>query len=253
MPEEFNPFQSPQILEPSQPRQYERGVVPFESGRTRAVWAMTLLGVMVLLNVIAFSGNWLQYDLLDQIKHGTRFSRETLESNDHRQAVVNMSNGAGLIVTAICFLMWTHRAYRNLPALGAKHLEHSPGSSVGWYFVPVANLMKPYAITTEIWRHSDPDGIGVAARASSTGLVVYWWLAYIAAGIAGIVAGSMAPTAPGSDAINRLMTSTTVMMVTNVLRVVAAILAILVVRSIDKNQEARHEKLTAQSLGGTGF
>jgi Domain of unknown function (DUF4328) len=37
----------------------------------------------------------------------------------------------GFVLTGIVFLMWIHRAYSNLPALGARNLETSPGWAVG--------------------------------------------------------------------------------------------------------------------------
>jgi hypothetical protein len=58
------------------------------------------------------------------------------------------------IVTGIPFLMWIHRANRNARALGAQGMQFTPGWSVGWYFIPVLNLWKPYQAMKEIWQAS---------------------------------------------------------------------------------------------------
>lgn len=52
------------------------------------------------------------------------------------------------------FMMWTFRAAHNLRALGALALKTTPGWAVGWYFVPIANLWKPYQAGIEIWQAS---------------------------------------------------------------------------------------------------
>jgi hypothetical protein len=41
---------------------------------------------------------------------------------------------------------------------------------VGWYFVPLANVVKPYQVMMELWRRSHA---GWVARRSK--LVVAWW------------------------------------------------------------------------------
>jgi hypothetical protein len=57
--------------------------------------------------------------------------------------------GAGILI-----LIWIYRASRNLRYLGADGLGYSPGWSVGWYFIPLANLWKPYGAVREIWQAS---------------------------------------------------------------------------------------------------
>ena len=61
------------------------------------------------------------------------------------------------IVTGIVFLVWVYRAYNNLSALKARNLQFSPGWAVGWWFIPFANLVKPFQVVREIFNESDPD------------------------------------------------------------------------------------------------
>lgn len=53
------------------------------------------------------------------------------------------------IATAIFFLIWLYRVYGNLRSLGASTVEYTPGWAVGWFFVPLANLVIPYKIVHE--------------------------------------------------------------------------------------------------------
>ena len=57
---------------------------------------------------------------------------------------------------AVLFCVWIHRANRNARALGARGMEFTPGWAAGWFFVPIANLFKPYAAVREIYQASDP-------------------------------------------------------------------------------------------------
>lgn len=61
------------------------------------------------------------------------------------------------IVTGIVFLVWVYRAYNNLFALKARNLEFTPGWAVGWWFIPFANLVKPFQVIREIFNESDPE------------------------------------------------------------------------------------------------
>ncbi len=49
------------------------------------------------------------------------------------------------ILTAMAWFVWLHRAVANARSLGVQ-TEATPGWSVGWWFIPFANLIKPYRI-----------------------------------------------------------------------------------------------------------
>ena len=55
----------------------------------------------------------------------------------------------------------------NVRALGANDLSISPGWSAGWFFVPFANLVKPFVAVREIWNASDSDPRDVSASGSA--------------------------------------------------------------------------------------
>lgn len=87
------------------------------------------------------------------------------------------------ILTVIFFLIWLHRAYSNLPALKAQHLEFSPGWAVGWWFIPFANLVKPFQAMRELYNESDPDfdpNLGFLSSSSGAPVsMVFWWACWI--------------------------------------------------------------------------
>jgi len=83
------------------------------------------------------------------------------------QAVTGMVLFGLLVVTAIAFVVWFHRAYEAVDlAVGSAH----DVTQAAWaFFVPIMNLFRPYQIATEIWRKSG-DGTG-----GHSALIIAWW------------------------------------------------------------------------------
>ena len=89
--------------------------------------------------------------------------------------------GLGLFVlyiaTFVMFCVWTYRVNANIHALGAANLRFTPGWAVGWYFIPIASLWKPYQVMKEIWRASrNPSGWQEEASSSIVGWWWFWWI-----------------------------------------------------------------------------
>jgi hypothetical protein len=85
-----------------------------------------------------------------------------------------------IIVVLVCF--WTYRAAANAHSF-RKGLETSPPWAVGWYFIPFANLWKPYAAMKDIWRASFSREAENPAPASNP--LAGWWTFWILTGISG--------------------------------------------------------------------
>jgi hypothetical protein len=247
--EDFNPYESPRVVESPVSGRAAGWDGAFASAHTRAVFAMSLLGVTIFTSLLAMYSNWLQYSVLDQMKHGIRLPTEVLLAGDRRHATIGVGVLIVFVLTVIAFLMWTYRAYKNLPALGAKGLEHTPGWAVGWYFVPIANLAKPYSVTAEIVRHSNPEGVGVNARAISTANVGRWWATYIISGGLGWMARTMINGGAESHSIDSMMSGFATDMVGDLIRIVAAVFAIMLISQVDKNQERRFQLISEQQAG----
>jgi hypothetical protein len=94
--------------------------------------------------------------------------------------------GLAFVVT---FLVWLHRLSTNLHAYSGVRLEHSPGWAVGWFFVPVANLFKPYQVMKEVWRVSH------GTRAVGAAPVGWWWALYLASGFLGRLSSTLSTRA----------------------------------------------------------
>lgn len=86
---------------------------------------------------------------------------------------VSLAQIGGLIASVILVSMWTYRAMKNLHIAGAVAASMSPGWAVGWYFIPIANLWKPFEGMLQIWRGSHH----LAGRPEKVAAYVGWWWA----------------------------------------------------------------------------
>src|SRR5690606_28980720 len=70
-----------------------------------------------------------------------------------------------------------YRAGHNARAIGAEGMKISPGWAVGWYFIPIATLWKPYQAMKEIWQasHSPTDW----EKRDSGPFLAIWWVLWI--------------------------------------------------------------------------
>lgn len=145
------------------------------------------------------------------------------------------------IILIIIFLIWLHKAYSNLSPLKARHLQFSPGWAVGWWFIPFANLVKPFQVVREVYNESDPDfdpDSGFLNLPAGTPFEIgVWWAAFLLSGFAYRISDRMFGDGdvPGSESFALVFT------IGAVFATGAAILAAYIVRSIYVRQQARIE------------
>lgn len=81
-------------------------------------------------------------------------SMAAAEANDARQHLIGGLTILTFLITGIPFLLWIYRANLNARGFGATTMEFHPGWSVGYYFIPIMNLFKPYQAMQQIWKAS---------------------------------------------------------------------------------------------------
>jgi len=84
------------------------------------------------------------------------------------------------IVLTIVFLQWIYRTNKNLHVLSSWSMRFTPGWAIGWYFIPIANLFKPYQAMKEIWQVSHREANG------NHMLLNWWWFLWIVSGVLNI-------------------------------------------------------------------
>jgi hypothetical protein len=234
----------------------------YRSAHGLATLVIFLLAAYSVAALLSAASSYMQIALLERAAHGAHVedvfeeeapvTDEEASANDLRELAAAVLQLALFLACVVAYLLWIHRAYRNLPALGnpKESLGYSPGWAVGSWFIPFVNLVVPYRVVRETWEKSDPsirtrDALMFAPPASAP-LVVAWWLVWIVSNVVNNLAVRFA-----SDAKTPadLIFASKFDIASNLLNVVSAVLAILVVREIDRRQEARSREVVYAPAG----
>ena len=146
----------------------------------------------------------------------------------------------GYIFTIVTFLMWLFRVFKNLPSLRSDQMEFTPGWAVGWWFIPFANLVKPFQAVRTAWAESDPEvelehGFLTSVGSGAPGFISAWWALWIVSNIVSNITNRLEGAAlAGEEVIVGYLT-----VVSSALWVIAAGFAIKVVLNITERQEQR--------------
>jgi hypothetical protein len=223
---------------------------PYASGHLRALLTIVLLGAGAACGVLSMIVNAALVNTLGGAGDPSAPYEFGESVTELLYVGVALLHSVIFIATAVAFLMWMHRAYRNLPALGAVGLDTTPGWAAGYFFIPFVNVFKPFQVVREIWHKSTPVweargsfGSDFNAPPSTPALVGWWWALWIIANVAGRLSDRVVTNA---GTIEDMSMAAWVSIASDALFVVAALLAILVVKRIDDMQEERFRQLGAQ-------
>jgi membrane protease YdiL (CAAX protease family) len=152
-----------------------------------------VLALTIVANVVAIP---LALDYADKVQ--TQIDDRSLsyqEATDAEDQYVISSGVYGLasLVAIVGFLIWWYRAYSNLPGITGQPWRFGRGWSIGAWFIPFFNFVRPKQIGNDIWRGGDPRASGnpnwTALPVSS--LVHWWWALFLLASILGGIAGGL--------------------------------------------------------------
>ncbi len=203
---------------------------------------LTLLGISLIIDALAVVSGLSELALLDRAAGGEAISRADALANDERQQLIAVIQIALFLITAIVFVWWFHRAYKNLLPLGAAPLRYGTGWAVGGWFIPFFNFVRPKQVMNDIWRASDP-ALPPAKQAAGrpvSPLINWWWAFFILSEIAGRLLLRMSRDANSLPEVIALSRMT---LATDVLSLALDVLAIEVVRRVTARQAARAEVL----------
>jgi hypothetical protein len=112
------------------------------------------LYLSTILAVLSLGSELLELNLLNEMQAGRTPPSDQVANNDLRQQIIAVATFVNFLVLVVIFCIWIYRANYNARQLGATDMKFSPGWAVGWYFIPIANLWKPYQAMCEIWQAS---------------------------------------------------------------------------------------------------
>ena len=144
------------------------------------------------------------------------------------------------VVLVVVWPIWFQRARHNAEAFEPGQLRYASGMAAGSWFVPLVNLIMPKQIANDIWTATTGHRVGAGRWV----LHIWWWslIAYAVTYVS--VSWS---TWYENDAVAGATDDIVAGLVSNVLGIVSAVLAVLVVRRLTILQQVRIQE--ARSAG----
>jgi hypothetical protein len=223
------------------------GATPFayyRSLRGPAKAAVVLLAIIVPVEAFSLVSSIVALGELNDYPGVVSWDDPALDSVNTREAIAAGLDFLAMVGAAIAFIVWFHRAYKNVPAVWPRHhLWRKPGWAIGAWFVPIVAFFFPLVMMREIWRAGDPsahpDSWQDRDRPVSA-LLGFWWGLWITANLFGNGVGRLSfDTKDVSD----LQVETVLNVISLSASIPAAVLAIVMVRRATDRMEARAEQL----------
>jgi hypothetical protein len=208
--------------------------------RGRANAAVALLVATVIVSLLSIMAERDIQSLIGDTLAGQPIGFAEVQAADDRVGLYAIVALAVLVATGIAFIAWFYRAYVNIEHLGASELRMGKGWTIGAWFVPILNLVRPKQLMNDIWRASDPArtaGDRTDWKSAPVAGLIHWWWGLLL--VSGFVANVGAREVDAAGSLSERRSAGQWEMYGEYMTIVAAILAILVVRAVTSRQEVR--------------
>ncbi len=205
-------------------------------------WVQAIFFISALVAAVSIVSGFMQASLINDALNGRYITLAQATANDDREALIGWIAFGVFLFCAIMFLIWVHRANKNLHSFKNPVLRFSPGWSVGWFFVPIMSLFRPYQVVNEISKASNPDidpNLNLLDSLPASAIVGLWWAFFLISNWVGQIAFRyILNNKTASDLLN----STYAYMVSDAVNLVGLIITLIMVRKISQSQDKRYQK-----------
>lgn len=208
----------------------------YRSAGTRAKVAVVVLGLIALLSLASLLHNATGFGLVADARAGTLTDADAT-AFDTTTAALGGVYGVLVLAAAIAFLAWLSRSVDNVEVLGGGTPMATPRWSIGWWFVPIANLFKPFQVVEDLNQR-----MATRLRSGGDRLVLAWWLLWIGGGIISAIVSRL----PNQETLEGLNGFFTAMILGHTIELTAALLAIAVIRQIQQRADERSQDAEAR-------
>lgn len=188
-----------------------------KTGRVATVLLMIYCAAEILFALTSFQ-LFAFYDLIE----GGTLTQFEMDQEAASVDSIGLFVGVFFLISVIgCYIasgMWVYRVAANAQAVMPDSDRITPGWSIGWFFVPIANLWMPYRALRQHWNGLHGNG---GLNDSLPGWAFLWWICWL---MGNAVATSSTRINLNADTIDEFRTSTTLDLVSSGLAIVAALL-----------------------------
>lgn len=205
------------------------------AGQVVARWTICLLLACLALEAATIASGFSYRGVLARLAAGAALLPHEAAATAARDRAIVLLKLVAFTGTGIAWLLWVHRTYGNLALVGSKRSRFTRGWAVGYWFIPLVNLVRAYQVMKDLWLRSDSlndrdayDSLPAPAFLSG------WWGMSVSWAALGVLITLMARDARTHF---ELINATDMGMIVSAVGVVAEALAIKVVREIDRRQQ----------------
>ncbi len=146
-----------------------------------------LLGMQILLSVVAIVASGQERSVLQKLENAAYTTEEegqqAADDSDRITGAIGVFDLLVGLASGILFLVWIYRFCRAAHARSEIPLSVSPGWTVGYFFIPIANLFMPYRGIQQAYRAcADPEYWG---DTKSSSLILLWWISHLVSSFLG--------------------------------------------------------------------
>jgi hypothetical protein len=200
-----------------------------KTNQKRSQFAITLIWICLIVNLISLFSSYLQFQLLTQLSKGGEIANYKLEQNDSREQLVGIVTLIVSIISAVAFIQWFRRAYFNLHSL-VPNLTYSEGWAAGSWFVPVIGFFRPYQIMVELYNKTIARLVErklFENQSFDLSFVKVWWALWIIVSIIGRVVYKFISEA---ETLDKFIDCTIFSMVESILYIPLSLITIKVIK-----------------------
>lgn len=141
------------------------------------------------------------------------------------------------IITAILFLKWNYRVVKNARVMtGGRGMTATPGWAIGWYFVPIAFLWKPFEYMRQAWQAAtnptSPSTVEVP------GFMRWWWGLWLITVISDNISGQLGNRA---DTVGMYMVSDVLELISKGIDLPLVIIVVKLLRELSARQHENQD------------
>lgn len=211
----------------------------FKSLESLTKWIRYVLYAQIVIAIFSIIFGFLEFQLLSNYQEGVYASlAEAFADGELALQSLQVTGIASLIAfiaSAVLILKWIYRANHNARQLGAQKMRYTPAWSIGYYFIPIFNLWKPYLALKEIWMASKTPFDWRFTKISMA--LPIWWALWLSSNI---LNQSIFRLSASAETLPELMKLNMFSQVSNVMDIPLAIVTLAVINGIYQMQ-TRHE------------
>ncbi len=204
---------------------------PYGSFRNNGGLMATLITLLVInVFLTLFSSGFLSFLQLQVYESDDYVLTDELTKLDQIVGLVSIGHLILYILLAIIFCVWMNRSCKNAWLLDAPHMKITPGWSVGYYFIPILSLWKPYVAMKEIRRASYGNDHDLGKT------LPLWWTFWLLSNLIGQVIGRLSL---GAETLEDYIMVSKIELINMPIELILSGLAMVLVLNITRAQKSR--------------